>query len=171
MQEITSANTSINSTRIPKLFGALNLSAEEWFKKSDKPKLLDYGSGKYTYHIKQFVESYGWEYHPYDPFNELPIINEKSIKLLENKEYSLVVCSNVLNVLDNPKSIYAIVSSIEAYTNNFAFSIYEGTRSGIGKVTKKDCYQQNKKTKDYLVFFTNAYLKGNFIVSNLTILK
>ena len=38
-------------------------------------------------------------------------------------------------------------------TKPYFFKIYEGNKSGIGKQTKKDCWQRNQKTKDYLQQF------------------
>ena len=38
-------------------------------------------------------------------------------------------------------------------TKPYFFKIYEGNKSEVGKQTKKDCWQRNQKTKDYLQHF------------------
>lgn len=35
------------------------------------------------------------------------------------------------------------------WDKHFFISVYEGNGSGIGKISKKDCYQRNEKTSKY----------------------
>ena len=54
--------------------------------------------------------------------------------------------------------IQMIINEIIKLSNTkpYFFKIYEGNKSGVGKQTKKDCWQRNQKTKDYLQQFDFA---------------
>ena len=69
IQEFTSAKTSINSKRLPAIYNKLNWSKLWRDSASIPPVVLDVGAGKYISHIKEFVESQGFVYAPYDPYN------------------------------------------------------------------------------------------------------
>jgi hypothetical protein len=54
--------------------------------------------------------------------------------------------------------------------NGFVFiSVYEGSKTGIGRQTKKDCWQNNKRLAEYLPLvkkvFSNAQIKYNMIIA------
>lgn len=50
------------------------------------------------------------------------------------------------------------------HTNKIIFKIYEGDKSGIGKITKNDCYQRNEKTENYVQMITEQFNNFNFLV-------
>ena len=93
-QKYTGAKTSINSWRIPIVYKRVEFKAKY---------LIDYGCGKYTDHIREYVESFGVQYIPYDPYNQPDEINKKMVLIIADcisrKEAIDVVCSNVLNVI------------------------------------------------------------------------
>ena len=48
-------------------------------------------------------------------------------------------------------------------------TVYEGNKSGIGKASKKDCWQENRVTKDYIFdienHFSSVKIKNGLIYS------
>lgn len=151
-QTLTSSATSINRLKLPAVYGKANLTA---------PMLLDYGCGKYTDHIRKALP-HGITYLPYDPYNQPERENMVSlyfVRLAEHVGIPVdVVCSNVLNVIDDDDTIRNIIRHIErivARTGGVAyFTVYEGNRSGIGRQTGSDQYQRNAPLRSYLRFFS-----------------
>ena len=79
-----------------------------------------------------------------------------------------VICSNVLNVIDDDDEIQKIARHIEQITTasgGRAFiTVYEGNRSGIGKQTGPDQFQRNAPLRSYLRFFRNATIHNGMII-------
>lgn len=163
MQTITSASTSVNSTKLPAVYRKANLSASLVF---------DYGCGKYTDHIEEHVKSLRKTYLPYDPYNQPDDVNRFSVTLVINAMHVHfpvdIICSNVLNVIDSEAEISRICHHLEEIattTGGTAFvTVYEGDRSCVGRQTGKDSYQRNAPLRDYLRFFHNATTKNNMII-------
>lgn len=131
-QKCTSKATSVNSKKLPAIFKKIQFNPGDL--------VQDWGAGKYTDHIREFVESKGCQYHPYDPYN---------LPGSEIWPCDVVVCSNVLNVIDSDDVLVETIFDI-TYVGKMAYiSVYEGDGSGVGKVTKKDCYQRNQKLSWY----------------------
>lgn len=155
IQQYSSKNTSINTKKLPCVYNALNLS------KLRSKTIFDYGAGKpeTVSLIRNYLEEYDIDYIPYDLYNLSPADNTYAFE--RRKEADLYICSNVLNVIAEYDIIQSIISDIgewchkgEPYmTKGFIFKIYEGNKTGIGKVTKKDCFQRNCYTKDYINLF------------------
>lgn len=147
-KKYTSKNTSVNSKRVPKGLSLLYPYGN----------VLDYGCGKYWKINKKYVEERGATYTPYDPYNI-----DNNINLYEHKgKFDTIYCTNVLNVLSDAYEIIEIIEEIANLlkTNGIAiFTVYEGDKTGIGKETKKDCWQRNMKTKSYHWFFEYAVIK------------
>lgn len=153
-QTITSANTSINSTRLPKVYGMLGKLIKKHHIYGGA--MLDYGCGKYTEHLQAEAKRFGFsDWRGYDKFNRTDEENKDAEYWMKPGLYDLAVCSNVLNVIDDREEIQKIVDSVIASANVSIFTIYEGDGSGIGRQTKKDCYQRNAKLEEYWTFFMN----------------
>lgn len=144
-QVCTSANTSINSNNLPSAFRRFKAVGT----------VLDWGCGKFYEKTRDFVLLHGASlYYPYDPFNAPAGENLRTLN------YGFVCdtafCCNVLNVIDSDDQV---IETIKAVCNRLCiggtayFQIYEGNKSGVGSVSKVDCYQRNAKTADYLDFF------------------
>lgn len=169
MQTYTSKATSINKEKLPAVYRKAAISA---------PVVFDYGCGKYTDHIREYLDTQcGAVLLPYDPFNQPREVNQKSRKLLTNcimHDIPVdIICSNVLNVIDNDTSINTIAWNIQNIVNKTGgigyITVYEGNRSGIGKQTGPDQYQRNEPLRSYLKYFSNAIIKnGMIIVSSKT---
>lgn len=163
-QTYTSAGTSINRTKLPAVYKKAHFYSKN---------ILDYGCGQYTKHIEEHVKSLNKIYLPYDPYNQ-PVqeqiaTDEKLNLLLANECPIDVVCSNVLNVIDDDEEINGIAKTIMDIimrTGGFGFiTVYEGDKSGIGRQTGKDQYQRNEPLKNYLKYF-NGHIKVRASIRN-----
>lgn len=134
-QKYTSAKTSINKIKLPAIYNKINFSPGS--------TVLDYGCGRYISHIQSKVNKQGCTYIPYDPYN---LLGSK----IPTEKVDYVICSNVLNVIDNIEVIKEIIFMLVNKAKHIAISIYEGDGSGIGKVTGEDTYQRNEKISDYV---------------------
>lgn len=163
MQKYTSSATSINRSKLPAIYRRANLRHSMVF---------DYGCGKYTDHIRDHVFSIHKGYLPYDPYNQPDDVNASTITLVINAMYLHlpidVVCSNVLNVIDDDAEVQKIARHLEeivqATGGTAHVSVYEGDRSGIGRRTGADQYQRNEPLRAYLRFFRNASIRNGIIV-------
>jgi len=163
-QTYTSANTSINSTRLPAVYGKAPVTSQS---------VLDYGCGKYTDHLQAAMAGQGRTLYPYDPFNQPDEVNQRTKEFIRwasaNRHPVDVLCSNVLNVIDSDGVIRFIADQIEticARTGGTAYiTVYEGNRSGIGCQTGPDQYQRNEPLRDYLKYFIrDAEVRNGMIV-------
>ena len=135
MQTCTSKATSINKTKLPAIFKKI-----DWEQFRGKT-VLDIGCGRYTEHIEAFLEQFGVEYVGFDPYWK------PEFKL---RKYGAVICSNVLNVIDDYKTVEEVHGVIRCSKVPFFITVYEGDRSGRGRKTGPDQYQRNEKAITYL---------------------
>ena len=146
-QTYTSANTSVNSKRLPAIYKKI-----DWNKIKNyygDLVVLDIGAGKYTQHIKEYIESKGGEYIPYDPYNLSPADNLYASANFDRA--NVIICSNVFNVIKEEKVIYDLHGMITKYNVPYFISVYEGDKSWIGHETKKGCWQRNEDIYAYLI--------------------
>lgn len=163
MQTFTSSATSINSTKLPAVYRKATLSA---------PLLLDYGCGKHITHIFLHVMDKHIMYLPYDPYNQPDSVNGTSLGMvataIRTRTPVDVVCSNVLNVIDDDQTVADIADTIETVaerTGGTAYvTVYEGDRSGVGRQTGRDQYQRNEPLRNYLKYFRSATIRNGMIV-------
>lgn len=144
MQIHTSKNTSVNSCRLPAVYNKVDWDRlkQAYSLSTDCPLVYDYGCGKYTEHIKEFLEGKGFSYVGYDKYWN----PDAKLSYFPN----VVICSNVLNVIDDPIVINEIQIIIRMYHVPFFITVWEGDKSGIGKQSKRDCWQANKSLEDYI---------------------
>ena len=163
MQTFTSSATSINRTKLPAVYRKI---------KSFASCVLDYGCGKYTNHIADYLYRHEVNLLPYDPYNQ-PL--EVNLDTFEQVRWHMtrsvpldIVCSNVLNVIDSDGEVGRIchyLEGIAAETGGTAYiTVYEGDRSGVGRQTGKDQYQRNETLRDYLRFFHRATIRNGMII-------
>ena len=146
-QTYTSANTSVNSKRLPAIYKKI-----DWYRIKNRYGdlvVLDIGAGKYTQHIKEYIESKGGEYIPYDPYNLSPADNLYAGANFHRA--NVIICSNVFNVIKEMDVIYDLHEMITKYNVPYFISVYEGDRSWIGHETKKGCWQRNETIDAYLI--------------------
>lgn len=163
-QEISSAETSINSSKIPTLFHLVNFK--------DGSLNLDYGGGKFD-NVADYLESeYGATNLVYDPYNRSSEHNKAVLdQVRKNGGADTVTCSNVLNVIKEPSARLAVIRNCKNYLKNGGtayFTVYVGDSSGVGKITSKG-YQLNQKTPWYVdeisQVFSNVSRKGQLIIA------
>lgn len=162
MQAFTSAATSINSNKLPKVYGKLPPLGRNSL-------LLDYGCGRYTDHIRAALDVV---YLPYDPFNQPEAVNQQSLALVRIAQHIhmpvTIVCSNVLNVINDDDAIQAIANRIQDIVQcsggTAYITVYAGDRSGIGRQTGPDQWQRNEPLRNYLRFFRSATIRNNMII-------
>lgn len=171
-QEFTSKNTSINTKKLPAIYNKIN-----WEKCRGKI-VYDFGCGKpeTVALISQFLEQYDVDYIPYDPYHQSKA--DQTVAFERRFDADIYICSNVLCIIKEYDNVQRIIDAIGRYiiqekphqNKTFFFKIYEGDKTGQGRETKKDCWQRNQKTKDYINLWewTNMYpliYKG--IITNL----
>ena len=166
MQTFTSSATSINKTKLPAVYGKATFNA---------PFVLDYGCGKYTDHIRAFLNKQGRELVPFDPYNQPDAVNnETTYRLLlsfSNRIPLDVVCSNVLNVIDDTDTIRRIANQLQSIvegTGGTAYiTVYEGDRTCVGRATGHDQYQRNEPLRNYLKYFPYGVIRNGMIIVKL----
>ena len=163
MQTYTSAATSINSGRLPAVYSRIPYYTGR--------VVLDYGCGRYTDHIRAALPGH-LAYLPYDPFNQPDDVNRDTLALVRIAVHTrtpvTVICSNVLNVIDNDDEVRTIANWIRyivGQTGGIGYvTVYEGNRSGTGRKTGPDQYQRNAPLRDYLKYFPGARIQSGMIV-------
>ena len=149
-QEYSSANTSINSNRLPKIYKMLDWEILAKHKRlglfnngSGNIVILDFGCGKYTDHIEEYCKAHGADYYWFDP-NRNPKTNYN-----EPITPDIIICSNVLNVIKEDSIIDAIRRDLVQFGAPYFITVYEGRKDSIGRATKKDCWQRNEPARNY----------------------
>lgn len=140
-QMYTSADTSINSKKLPAIYGIVKIKENE--------TAIDYGCGKFfdNYNLPQNICGY-------DPYNRV------DLSVLERR-YDKVLCSNVLNVIKEYEVRQELLETLKSLGRTVYITVYEGNGTGIGRVTKKNCYQLNRKRGDYIPELVSIFGEGN----------
>ena len=151
-QTITSAGTSINS-----LNGAYKLIVGEYPKATT---IFDYGCGKYDTNMN-FATDNGFIWFGIDPYNRSLNWNKSNIDAMKNWcDYpDIIMLNNILNVIKEESIILNILGQVYAYAGentDIYITIYEGNKSGIGKVTSKG-YQRNQKLNHYIDYICEFF--------------
>ena len=163
-QEYTSANTSINSAKLPAIFSMVSFKPETIN--------LDYGGGKFDNATNE-LSNKGVTNLIYDPYNRSAGHNKSVIDaIIKNGGADTATCSNVLNVIKEPEAREAVIKNIYKLLkdNGVAyFTVYEGTGKGDEGPTKSG-YQLNRKTSEYVneisSVFPNVRRKGKLIIAS-----
>lgn len=163
-QEFSSADTSINSSKLPALFKMV---------KFDKGSInLDFGGGKFDNVAEYLKSEYDATNLVYDPYNRSNEHNKEVLsQIRKNGGADTVTCSNVLNVIKEPQARLAVIKNCKNYLKSGGtayFTVYEGTGKGDEGTTKAG-YQLNRKTADYVSeieeVFSNVTRKGKLIIA------
>lgn len=163
VQEFDSADTSINSGKLPTVYGKLEFA--------NGCTVLNYGGGKFNNTI-EFGNANGFTDLIFDPFNRTMEWNAAVVKSISEKGVDLAILSNVLNVIKEV-DVRGFVLSVLANTldeNKPLFiTVYEGDRTGYGRQTSRSAWQENRKLKEYLAevqkHFTHVKTRYNTIVA------
>ena len=157
----TSANTCVR--KIP----ALAKKVEEFFGWTAGSKNLDIGAGKYQ-DFSDYLHKKRVKNLPYDPYNRPAKENDESLAACPA---DTVTISDVLNVVQKEEDRIAILKLAKSHARKAGrvyISVYEGDKSGEGKESKKDCWQEHRKLTSYFPevekVFNCAIIIGRFIV-------
>ena len=162
-QEFDSADTSINSTKLPAIYKMISIP--------EGSVGIDFGGGKWDNAIEH-IRDLGATLCVYDPYNRSKAYNKATLKTLRaNGGADWAVTSNVLNVIKEPSARKAVLENISKITKPGApiyITVYEGRGDAKEGVTKSG-YQLNRRTADYLdeirEVFPDATRKGKLIVA------
>ena len=165
-QEFTSAATSINKAKLPEGYSIVHKKLGGW-----KPNTvhLDIGGGKFDNAV-EFLDKLGVRGMVHDPFNRSQEHNEAVMKEIGEAGADTASLFNVLNVIKEPEYRAEALRKAHAALKpggRIFIGIYEGDRSGVGKKTKKDSWQNNMTTAahlpEVLEVFPNAKIEHGII--------
>ena len=162
-QKISSANTSINSSKLPAIFRLVKFEPDTLN--------LDYGGGKFD-NAAEYLAQQNVTNLVYDPYNRSTQHNAEVLqKVRENGGADTVTISNVLNVIAEPEARLTVLRNAKKLVKpggNVYITVYEGNKSGEGTETKSG-YQLNKGTADYIdeisSVFSTVNRKGKLIIA------
>lgn len=162
-QKISSANTSINSSKLPAIFRLVKFEPDTLN--------LDYGGGKFD-NAAEYLAQQNVTNLVYDPYNRSTQHNAEVLqKVRENGGADTITISNVLNVIAEPEARLTVLRNAKKLVKpggNVYITVYEGNKSGEGTETKSG-YQLNKSTADYIdeiaSVFSTVNRKGKLIIA------
>lgn len=163
-QEFDSADTSINSNKLPAVYRMIKIP--------EGTTGIDFGGGKFDNAV-EYIRDLGATLCVYDPYNRSAEHNREVIKSLRaNGGADWAINSNVLNVIKEGAARKAVLENISRITKSGApiyITVYEGRGDGKDGPTKAG-YQLNRKTADYLEeiqeVFPDAVRKGKLIIAH-----
>lgn len=163
-QKISSADTSINSSKLPQ--GYNTLKKENVFKEGDV--VLDIGGGKFDNAVKDLSKS-NVEVKIYDPFNRSPEHNKSVVDKVKDGQVDKVVSFNTLNVI--PEEINRLKVVKQAHNalkdkGQAFFTVYE--KKGLAGNTNKG-YQTSMSTKEYIPLIESVFGEGSVTLKNKVI--
>lgn len=147
-QEFSSAATSINKSKLPEAYTTISKKIG-W---TPETTHIDIGGGKFDNAV-EFLGKMGVKAHVYDPFNRSEEHNAKVMKEVGEGGADSASLFNVLNVIKEPEYRHEALKTAHSTLKpggKIFISIYEGDRSGVGKQTKKDSWQNNMTTAAHL---------------------
>lgn len=158
MQEYTSANTSINSVKVPALF--------KKFLWVPNGRNVDIGGGRFET-ATEYLNKCGVVNLIYDPYNRSEKHNLNVVMELAINRADTATISNVLNVIKEKDKRLEVLRNAKRWARMTLITVYEGNKSGIGKASKKGCWQENRRLADYVPevqeVFTNVEMKKGMI--------
>ena len=130
---------------------------------------IDIGGGKHDMGT-DFLGDRQVRAYVYDPYNRPADHNERVLQAAGSGQADTASLFNVLNVIQDETDHHTVLQQAHDALKpggRVYVDVYEGDRSGAGKQTGKDSYQQNKRLKDYLqtvqVTFPDAKLEKGII--------
>lgn len=166
MQRITSANTSMNSSKVPVVFSLVQ--GKGGWKRGTRNG--DIGGGKFDTATK-WLKTKGVQNVIFDPHNRTIKENNKAIELLSGGRADTVTVSNVLNVLSEPcDRTEVLILALDAVrtVGTVYFTVYEGNGSGRGRATRAG-WQENRNKESYkadiALFFEDVQQVGKLIIA------
>lgn len=159
-QSFTSKDTSVNKYRLPAVYTMKKAVAL-----MEGKEAIDIGGGKYDNAIVEAAK-WGTKVSIYDPFNREKAHNDKVLC----STYDVAVISNTLNVIDSKEARKEAIQLASRKAQIILIAVHEGDRSGVGRQTGKDSWQENRKTASYVPEIQEALIdweverKGKLII-------
>jgi len=162
----TSKNTNVN------VLPAVANLVEKKFGWRSGTRNLDIGSGRYN-KLTAYLQGKGVSNLPYDPYNRPDATNRATLASVAELRANTCVLSNVLNVIETPEMRHRLLLLAKRFTSTTGhvyITVYEGNRSGKGCLSKHDCWQENRRTADYVdevhTVFRHVQRFGKLIVAS-----
>lgn len=162
-QEHSSAATSINSKKVPAVFKKIRFEAG-WIN-------FDNGGGRFDT-ASEYVSGMGATNLIFDPYNRSYEHNAMVLEAVEGGKAHTSTVANVLNVIKEREfRLEVIKRSFDALRSDGVayFWIYEGDKSGVGKITSKG-WQENRLARSYVdeigVYFDIVKVGVNLVVAS-----
>ena len=132
--------------------------------------ILDYGCGRYDSNMN-FATENDFVWFGVDPYNRSVEWNKANINEMKTwgDAPDIIMLNNVLNVVKEKFIIEHIVRQVYNYAGentDVYITIYEGDKSGIGKVTSKG-YQRNEKVNNYIDYISEWFDVVEKVGSNI----
>lgn len=146
IQKYTSKKTSINKSKPPRVYSEV-LKRDVWKFNSTN---LDIGGGAFD-SLSHALSKHEVLNLIYDPYNRSKEHNEAVLRVAVDVDS--VTISNVLNVIkekDVRLSVLSMAKNRLKSDGKLYITVYEGDKSGNGKQTGLDQWQNNMKTIQYL---------------------
>lgn len=167
-QEFTSEKTSINSNKLPAIFGKSN---SKYVLLGAGTTNLDYGGGRFD-NVTEYLSGRGVRNLVYDPYNRTKEHNDDVIRTIQEQGLAdTATLSNVLNVIKEQEVRNNVLQNLSKLTKpggQVYITVYEGTGKGDEGPTSSG-YQLNRRTEDYLdeirQVFPDAVRHGKLIVA------
>ena len=150
-QTFTSRQTSINSGKAPAIYG-MKRAIDTMTGKN----VIDIGGGRFDT-AKEAARKYSAVVSIYDPYNRSEAHNREVI----GGAYDVAVISNVLNVIDSEAARRDVVQLAGSKADTVLITVYEGDKSGNGRQTAADSWQENRSTADYITEIAAALPSWN----------
>lgn len=147
-QSVTSKNTSINGNKLPKVFTLVE-SKYGWEPDTIN---LDIGGGRYD-NATEYLKAYKVDNLIFDPFNRSEDHNNSVLSTLLERKADTVTLSNVLCVIperDIQDRLLQMAFDHLRPGGILYLTVYEGDRTGNGRMTGKDQWQEHRRIRDYL---------------------
>ena len=157
-QAFSSADTSINSSKLPAGYGKLKKMGVF----QEGQVVVDIGGGRFDNAVEDLA-SEGVDLNIYDPFNRTPEHNASVASKVANGGADVAVSNNVLNVIQEPENISKVINQANnsvSVGNKAYFTVYAGDKSGLGRQTSKG-WQRNEPTSAYVEQVESIFGKGN----------
>ncbi|MBQ7211564.1 MAG: hypothetical protein IJS19_02665 [Muribaculaceae bacterium] len=132
---------------------------------------LDLGGGRFD-EGTDYLAKEGVANLIFDPYNRTAEHNKAVAERVRKEGVDTVTCNNVLNVIDDAGArSNVILQAAKALKPDGTayFTVYEGDKSGVGRQTKADSWQNNRPTRDYIdevkEHFDDVTLKNGVIIA------
>jgi len=158
-QSFSSANTSVNSTRPPAIARLVDKHVE-WQSGTTN---VDLGCGRYPEHLGRFLLEKGITNIAIDKFNQPAEMNQAAESAINYGDIDTVTISNVLCVIKEAPVRAELLQKAKRMLSpggKLFVTVYEGNGSGVGNETKPDCWQENRRTADYVAEIEDVFGRG-----------